>query len=72
MNAGAIMAKTKKPASKPNVDEMTTRALKMRREYAEWLESFSTFNRTTLAGLFDQALAEYAQRRGFKNPPERT
>ena len=40
-------------------------------EYAAWLESFARSNRTTISGLVDQALAEYAQRKGFTNPPDR-
>lgn len=70
MAAGAIMAK-KRP-SKPKPDEMVTRALKMRQEYADWLEELSSVNRSTISGLIDQALAEYAQRKGFRPPPERT
>jgi len=62
----------KRSPRKPNLDEMTTRALKMRLEYADWLERFAGFNRTTLAGLFDQALADFAAKKGFPSPPERS
>ena len=40
--------------------------------YADWLEELASVNRTTLAGLFDQALTEYAEKKGFRKPPERT
>jgi hypothetical protein len=62
----------KKPAHKPNLDEMTTRALKMRREYADWLERFASFERVTLAALIDRALSSHAQHTGFEQPPQRT
>ncbi len=62
----------RKPSGKPNPDEMTTRAFRMRQQYADWLEGFAIHNRTSLAGLFDQALAEYATAKGFRSPPQRT
>jgi hypothetical protein len=75
MTGGATMAKAKKGAAKakakPNPDEMVTRALKMRQEYADWLERFATMERVSLASLFDRALATHAERAGFEAPPER-
>lgn len=70
MSARATMAK--KPKTKPNLNEMTTRALKMRQEYADWLERFADFNNGTTATLFAQALADFAEKKGFKKPPMRT
>jgi hypothetical protein len=69
----ATMAKVKKPAAKgkPGPDEMVVRALKMRQEYAEWLEQFASKERVNLASLFDRALATHAQQSGFREPPER-
>jgi hypothetical protein len=61
----------RKPKGKPDPNELTVRAFRMRQEYAEWLEQFAGFNRTSLAGLFDQALAEFASREGFREPPPR-
>ena len=77
MNAQSTGATTmtkpgRKPSGKPNPNEMTTRAFRMRQQYADWLEAFAVQNRTSLAGLFDQALAEYARDKGFKSPPQRT
>lgn len=41
-------------------------------EYAEWVERLARANRTTIAGLVDQALAGHAERIGFdETPPER-
>jgi hypothetical protein len=68
-----IMTKPgRKPSGKPAPGEMTTRAFRMRQQYADWLEDFAILNRTSLAGLFDQAIAEYAKVKGFKAPPQRT
>ena len=69
---GATMSKPgRKPGGKPNPADMTTRAWRMRNDYAFWLEDFAAFNRTPLSGLFDQALVEYAKLKGFKAPPRR-
>jgi hypothetical protein len=61
----------RKPSGKPDPGEMTTRAFRMRQLYADWLEDFAVHNRTSLAGLFDQALAEFAKVKEFKSPPRR-
>jgi hypothetical protein len=62
----------KKPASKkPNPNEMVTRALRMRQEYADWLDRFAAKERVNLASLFDRALATHAAHAGFEPPPER-
>jgi hypothetical protein len=76
MIGGATMAKKaaeKSGAEKSDPDEMVTKALKVRREYGDWLDRLAAFNRTTVAGLIDQSLARYAREVGFKeDPPERT
>jgi hypothetical protein len=75
MTGGAIMAKAKRGAAKakakPDPDQMVTRALKMRQEYADWLEKFAATERVSLASLFDRALASHADREGFEAPPRR-
>jgi hypothetical protein len=66
------MAKAKKPAKgKPDPDQMVVRALKMRQEYADWLDRFASKERVSLAALFDRALASHATQMGFEAPPER-
>jgi hypothetical protein len=71
MNTGAMMAK--KPQRKANPDEVIAKALKVRREYAEWMERLAAFDRSTVAGMMDRALARYAQEIGFnERPPQRT
>ena len=69
----ATVVKKSKPKEKatPTPNTMTTRALKMRQEYADWLERFASRERVTLASLFDRALSSHAQQTGFEQPPER-
>jgi hypothetical protein len=38
-------------------------------EYSEWLERLAKRHRTTLAGLIDRAIAEWAESQGFDEPP---
>jgi len=64
--------KAPRKPSKPNPDQMTTRALKMRLEYADLLEQLARVNQTTRAGLFAQALFDFAEKKGVKKPPGRT
>ena len=73
MTGGATMAKAKKPAgkAKANPDLMVPRTLKVRQEYAGWLDRFAARERVTLASLFDRALASHAREVGFELPPER-
>jgi hypothetical protein len=66
------MAKKAAGAAKTDPDQMVTRALKMRQEYADWLERFATKERVNLASLIDRALSSHAQQVGFEVPPERT
>ena len=74
MIGGAAMVKKPKAKAKgqPDPGVMTTRALKMRQEYADWMERFARNERVTLASLIDRALASHAARQGYESPPERT
>ena len=69
MSGGTTMAKRSR--GKPNPDLMVTRALRMRQEYADWLERFGAKERVNLASLFDRALASHAEKAGFEAPPQR-
>lgn len=72
MNAGATMARTKRPKGKPDPDEMTTRAFRMRQEYAEWLERLAAFDRSSISSLLDRAVTHYGKAIGFtEEAPER-
>ena len=71
MSLGATMAKKPPARKKPDPNEMVTRAIRMRQEYADWLDQFATKERVTLASLFDRALATHAEQAGFRAPPER-
>jgi hypothetical protein len=73
MTGGATLEMTKKPvAKKKPPDRLVTRALKMRPEYATWLERFASRERINLSSLIDRALSAHAQQTGFDAPPERT
>jgi hypothetical protein len=64
---------TKRPTQKPDPDERVTKALKMGREYADWLERLAAHDERTVASLIARAVARYAAEIGFKEaPPERT
>ena len=70
MKTGATMAK--RPAKKPDANEIVVKALKMRREYAEWLERVAEADRSTVAALIDRALTHYASSKlQFTEPPPR-
>jgi hypothetical protein len=64
--------KTSKPKRAPITTTTRSLAFRVNDAYAAWVEELAKSNRTTLAGLFDQALAQFAERKGFKSPPERT
>lgn len=64
-----LMARPKKSASAP---EPKTIAMRTSGEYAAWVERLAKHNRSTVAGLLDQALVDYAKSVGFtEEPPER-
>lgn len=49
----------------------TILSLKGTPEWSEWLGNLSAKFRTTKAGIIDRALAEFAQRNEYQEPPER-
>lgn len=71
MPGASVMARKKgtKPKSGATTKSIVIRATD---DYAAWVEEFARFNRTTVSGLFDQALARFAEEGKFKSPPERT
>lgn len=54
----------------PKVRE-TILSLKGSPEWSQWLGDLATKFRTKKAGIIDRALAEFAERNGFREPPER-
>ena len=64
--AGATEVARKKP-------EKTVKSVAFRvtRDFNAWLEAYAKFKRTTLSALMDRALAEMAEKDGFKKPPGR-
>jgi hypothetical protein len=72
MEASA-MARPKKTAAKAQ-PKAQPKAIAFRAgpEYVAWVEALAVANRSTVAGLLDQALVKYAQTIGFTEaPPER-
>jgi hypothetical protein len=67
------MAKKKAPEPKPDAGKVreTILSLKGSPEWSQWLGDLATKFRTTKAGIIDRALAELAERNGFREPPER-
>jgi hypothetical protein len=49
----------------------TILSLKGTPEWSQWLGELAVKFRTKKAGIIDRALAEFAQRNGFREPPER-
>lgn len=64
------MAKKKATAKSKNV---TPSAVLVRggTQWREWLSDYATKKRTSKVGLIDLALAEMAERDGFRSPPPR-
>jgi hypothetical protein len=72
MRSGVVMPRPKKSKAQSDPDAMTTRAIRMRQEYAEWLEALASHDRSTVAGVIDRALAHYGKAIGFdREAPER-
>jgi hypothetical protein len=68
----------KKPVSKPGAakteagERKSITTLKGSPEWGAWLERLADFDRNTIVGLIDRAVAEYAQNHGFgERPPKR-
>ena len=70
------MAKKKAPEgaasqTEPSKVRETILSLKGSPEWSLWLGELSSKFRTTKAGIIDRALAEFAERHSFQEPPER-
>jgi hypothetical protein len=61
------------PSARPEAQKPreTILSLKGSHEWSTWLDELSKKFRTTKAGMIDRALAEFAERNGFHEPPER-
>lgn len=55
----------------PDRTGMVTKVIRVRREYADWLDCFASHQRANPAILIDRAVAEYAERVGFDPAPPR-
>jgi len=65
------MARPKKPTKPESLDPRTI-AFRTSGEYAAWVDRLASHNRSTVAGLLDQALVKFAREIGFEErAPER-
>jgi hypothetical protein len=65
------MARPKKTV-KPESPDPKTIAFRVSGEYGAWVERLASHNRSTVAGLLDQALVKFAREIGFEEKaPER-
>jgi len=76
MTTGSTMAKkrTNKPGPKPAAPGEQREdivAVRCRTVWKEWLQEFADRERSTPTALIDQALAESAAKRAFREPPKR-
>lgn len=71
MPNGTTMARVKKARGGPGPDDMETCALRMRHEYAQWLEEMASSDSRTVASMIEWALAKAAERLGHRAPPDR-
>jgi hypothetical protein len=61
-----------KKTTKPDTLTPKTIGFRVSGEYGEWLEGLARKYRTTVAGLMDRAIAEWAEAEGYEaKPPER-
>jgi hypothetical protein len=68
---GSTMARPKKATQSASSDQKTI-AMRTSGAYAAWIERLASFNRSTTAGLLDQALVKFAREIGFEEKaPER-
>lgn len=67
------MARPKRRPAQPNEapdDRLAVIHLKGTREYAEWLDSLYKETHIPKASMFRLAMAEWAEKKGFRKPPE--
>jgi hypothetical protein len=66
-----LMARPKGRPPKSRDEGARTIGFRVTESYAKWLEDVAEANRSTIAGLLDQAVASYAEAIGFKKAPPR-
>ena len=72
MSLGTLPMVKKPSGKKPDPKEVIQWGVRMTREYQDWLGALASFDRCTMAGLFDRAVASYAKEIGYDGrPPER-
>ena len=69
---GAMLVGRPKKTAKKETANPKTIGFRVSGEYGEWLDRLAKHHRTTVAGVMDRALAEWAKSQGFEEPaPER-
>jgi hypothetical protein len=74
VSMGTLMAPPKKKPGRPKgggIRRETVLGLKGTPEWKTWLEEFAEHCRLSMADTIDQAVAEHAERKGFRPPPAR-
>ena len=63
------MGRPKKASKSNEIYKSKTIGFRVSNEYGEWLERLAKRYRTTVAGLMDRAVAEWAESQGYAEPP---
>jgi hypothetical protein len=67
------MAKSKRRVPVKPAASVKTVGIRATEEWVAWVEGLAKEYRTTVAGVIDRALTEWADSKGYaKRPPERT
>lgn len=68
----ATVGRPKKARAKGGKGEAKTIGFRVSADYGDWLERLARQHRTTVSGIIDRALAEWAAAQGHEEtPPER-
>lgn len=71
--AGASVLGRPKKLKPEQVKDLRVIGIRATGEWATWLEGLATEYRTTIAGVVDRALTEWAESQGYEpKPPKRT
>ena len=71
--AGSLtVGRPRKALGNPDDPKPKTIGFRVSGEYGDWLERLARRHRTTVAGILDRAVAEWAESQGFEDPaPQR-
>jgi hypothetical protein len=69
MTGAATVGRPKKGSRTGQPPQPKTIGLRVSGEYGEWLERLAKRHRTTVAGIIDRAVAEWAESQGYEEAP---